>query len=124
MSTWKPSPTQRRMDTAWMLSDITRALLGPTEYEELSDSTVELLSRLASVMVGVADACGDRDDRATWAAAGTPELAPNRGPDITVADAELIVDVAEKMFTSAFRRRNAEQRAAREQAAEAAPDAA
>lgn len=107
-----------------MLTDISRALLGPTEYEELSDSTVELLSRLTSVLMGVADACGDRDDRATWAAAGQPEQAPDRDPDINVTDAELIVDVAERMFTGAFRRRNDERRAARDRAAEAEQDAA
>lgn len=124
MSTWKPSPKQRRMDTAWMLADITRALLGPTEYEEISDDSVEMLSRLTSVLMGVLDACGDRDDRAVWAAQGMPEQAPDRDPDINVVDAELIVDVAEKMFTSAFRRRTAEQRAARDQAAEQKPAAA
>ncbi|WP_018502538.1 hypothetical protein [Parafrankia discariae] len=117
MSTWQPTPTQRRLDAAWMLADITRALLGPTEYEELSDETVELLSRLTSVLMGVLDACGDRDDRAVWAAQGTPEQAPDRCPDISVADAELIVEVAERMFTGAFRRRSAEQRAERERAA-------
>lgn len=98
---------ERRMAAASAYTDVVSKLLLPHEdiFDALSDESVALLDRLAGVVYAVAETLLARDEQANYERAGIAAQCPDRVPaEISPEDAQLIVDVAETMFTGAMGR--------------------
>lgn len=90
----------RRIAAASALADVLSALLAPpvVALDALSDESVELIDRLASVVQAVTEALRARDEQTAYLRTGQASEAPERALELGAEQAEQLVDTVEAMF--------------------------